>query len=49
MDGSNSSQAQQIAQVAITVERQTAGRLPSSVTVVLREDTLEIALLVTMS
>jgi uncharacterized protein YbcI len=44
MDNSDSSKAQQIAQAARAFEQQTTGRLPSSVTVVLSEDTLVITL-----
>jgi len=44
MDKADSSRAKQIAQVARAFEQQTTGRLPSSVTVVLSEDTLVITL-----
>ncbi len=49
MDKSDSSKAQQIAQVARAFERQTTGRLPSRVSVVLSEDTLVITLRGTLS
>ena len=49
MDKSDSSEAQQIAQVARAFEQQTTGRLPSSVTVVLGEDTVVITLRGTLS
>ena len=49
MDKSDSSKAQQIAQAARAFEQQTTGRLPSSVTVVLSEDTLVITLRGTFS
>jgi uncharacterized protein YbcI len=44
MDECDSTKAQQIAQAARAFEQQTTGRLPSSVTVVLSEDTLVITL-----
>ncbi len=44
MDRSNSTIAQQIAQAASAFEEQTTGHAPSSVTVVLNEDMLVIAL-----
>jgi uncharacterized protein YbcI len=49
MEGSDSSKARQIAQAASAFEQQTTGRLPSSVTVVLSEDTLVITLHGTLS
>ena len=49
MDKSDSSKAQQIAQAARAFEQQTTGRLPSSVAVVLSEDTLVITLRGTLS
>jgi uncharacterized protein YbcI len=49
MDKSDSSKAQQIAQVARAFEQQTTGRLPSKVSVVLSEDTLVITLRGTLS
>ena len=49
MDKSDSSKAQQIAQVARAFEQQTTGRPPSRVSVVLSEDTLVITLRGTMS
>ena len=44
MDQTNSTKAQQIAQVAIAFEQQRTGHRPQSVTVVLSEDTLVITL-----
>jgi uncharacterized protein YbcI len=49
MDKPDSSKAQQIAQAARAFEQQTTGRPPSSVTVVLSEDTLVITLRGTLS
>jgi uncharacterized protein YbcI len=49
MDESDSSKAQQIAQAARAFEQQTTDRLPSSVTVVLSQDTLVITLHGTLS
>ena len=49
MDKSDSNKARQIAQVARAFEQQTTGRLPSSVTVVLSEDTVVITLRGTLS
>ncbi|MHC4698846.1 MAG: Na-translocating system protein MpsC family protein [Planctomycetota bacterium] len=49
MDKTDSTKAQQIAQAARAFEQQTTGQLPSSVTVVLSEDTLLITLHGTMS
>jgi len=44
MDQTNSTKAQQIAQVAIAFEKQRTGHRPQSATVVLSEDTLVITL-----
>ena len=49
MDKSDSTKAHRIAQAARAFEQQTTGRLPSSVTVVLSEDTLVITLRGTLS
>jgi uncharacterized protein YbcI len=49
MEKSDSSKAQQVAQVARAFEQQTTGRLPGSVTVVLSEDTVVITLRGTLS